>query len=96
MTDLIFPVKKEYFDAIKSGEKTEEYRLYNDYWRKRIERQDREYEHVVITLGYPKKDDKEKRMVFPYLGYAVDLITHKHFGTEPVYVFSIPLAKRLK
>jgi len=29
---------KEFFDAIKSGEKTEEYRTYNDYWESRIEK----------------------------------------------------------
>jgi len=35
---LIFNLKKEWFDKIKSGEKTHEYRLATDYWRKRIEK----------------------------------------------------------
>ena len=33
---LTFNLKKEWFDKIKSGEKTHEYRLATDYWRKRI------------------------------------------------------------
>lgn len=28
-------LKGEYFHAIRAGKKVEEYRLYNDYWRKR-------------------------------------------------------------
>lgn len=36
MTDLILPLKRKWFDQIKAGTKTEEYRLCNDYWRKRL------------------------------------------------------------
>lgn len=34
---LTFNLKKEWFDKIKSGEKTHEYRIYKPYWRKRLE-----------------------------------------------------------
>ena len=33
---LTFNLKKEWFEKIKSGEKTHEYRLYNSYWEKRL------------------------------------------------------------
>lgn len=33
---LKLTVKKEWFDLIKSGEKTEEYREFKDYWCKRL------------------------------------------------------------
>lgn len=33
---LIFPLKKQWFEKIKSGEKTIEYREVKDYWTKRI------------------------------------------------------------
>ncbi|ESS94834.1 hypothetical protein L342_1967 [Escherichia coli CE516] len=36
MANLQLAVNGEYFDQMKSGEKTEEYRLCNDYWDKRI------------------------------------------------------------
>lgn len=36
MASLQLAVKGEYFDAMIRGEKTEEYRLCNDYWNKRI------------------------------------------------------------
>lgn len=35
--DLHLNLKGEYFHAIRAGKKVEEYRLYNDYWRKRLE-----------------------------------------------------------
>lgn len=39
-------LKGEYFHAIRAGKKVEEYRLYNDYWRKRLE--GREYTRLII------------------------------------------------
>lgn len=33
---LIFPLKKQWYDKIKSGEKTVEYREVKPYWRKRL------------------------------------------------------------
>ena len=36
MTDLVLPVKEVYFKQIKDGSKTEEFRLQNEYWSKRL------------------------------------------------------------
>lgn len=33
---IIFPLKKEWYEKIKSGEKTVEYREVKDYWNKRF------------------------------------------------------------
>jgi hypothetical protein len=85
---LILILTGEYFDAIQRGEKTEEYRLCNDYWRKRLE--GRDYDQIVLTRGYAKRDDDSKRMYFRYEGYAIKTITHPHFGDNPVKVFAIP------
>ena len=55
---------------IKSGVKTEDYREYTPYWCKRLTHRvdglDRwkEYDEVEFTLGYPRKDDESRRMVF--------------------------------
>lgn len=46
--DLHLNLKGEYFHAIRAGKKVEEYRLYNEYWRKRLE--GREYERLIIKL----------------------------------------------
>lgn len=87
MSDLILPVKGIYFEQILSGEKLEEYRLDNAYWQKRLlgKFQDR----VIVTLGYPSRDDHERRIVRPYKGWVRKTITHPHFGPEPVAVFAI-------
>ncbi|NYA42915.1 ASCH domain-containing protein [Serratia fonticola] len=87
MSNLQLAVKAEYFEAMKRGEKKFEYRLLNDYWRKRLV--NREYDRLIITLGYPRKDDAERRIDVPYRGYKLQSITHKHFGTELVNVFAI-------
>ncbi|HCR7628346.1 TPA: ASCH domain-containing protein, partial [Shigella sonnei] len=55
MKNLQLAVKSEYFDAMKRGEKTEEYRLVNDYWLKRLV--GRDFDRLIITKGYPKRDD---------------------------------------
>lgn len=84
---LVLPVMREYFDAIKSGEKLEEYRLVTDHWRKRIE--GKTFTNIRITLGYPKKTDTERMLVRPWRGYTRKKIIHPHFGDDPVYVYAI-------
>ncbi|PPE44181.1 hypothetical protein C4M76_22855 [Escherichia coli] len=87
VANLQLAVKGEYFDAMIRGEKTEEYRLCNDYWNKRI--MFREYGRLIITKGYPKRDDFSRRIDVPYDGYEIKTITHPHFGDKPVKVFAI-------
>lgn len=84
---LHLSLKGEYFDQIKAGTKPEEFRLTNDYWRKRLV--GRTYDHIELTRGYPKRGDAERRLVLPWRGYLITTITHPHFGDEPVEVFAI-------
>ncbi len=87
MKNLQLAVNGEYFDQMKSGEKVEEYRLVNDYWKKRLI--NREYDRLIITKGYPKRDDASRRIDVKYKGCKIKTITHPHFGNQPVMVFAI-------
>ena len=84
---LHLPLKGIYFDQIASGEKVEEYRLVTPFWKKRLE--GRFYAEIVLTRGYPRKDDASRRMVRPWRGFRRTTITHPHFGPDPVEVFAI-------
>lgn len=71
MKTLTLSLKKQWFEKIKSGEKKEEYRENSEYWQRRLYRSmdanDAEFKHfdsIVFTLGYPKADDSERRLVF--------------------------------
>lgn len=90
---LILAVKRQYFDEIKSGVKKEEYRLIKDHWTKRLKKN---YDEVHITLGYPKKDDKDKILKFKFTGYEEKEILHKEFGDEAVKVYAIKLQEKIK
>lgn len=90
MPDLILPLKAEYFDAIRDGTKTEEFRLRNDYWRKRL--LGRTFDRIVLTKGYPRRADAARRMIMPWRGYTYRTLTHPHFGPEPVEVFAIKVS----
>lgn len=85
--NLHLNLKGEYFDAIKSGEKKEEFRLCTMFWAKRI--QGRNYKNIVIHRGYPKRGDMEKIILRPWKGWTMKTITHPHFGSDPVTVFAI-------
>lgn len=87
MKTLNLPLKREYFEAIREGAKTEEFRLVNEYWNKRLVGQS--YDAIVLTLGYPARDDKARRIQKPWRGFVQKTITHPHFGPEPVQVFAI-------
>lgn len=90
---LHLSLKREYFVAIRSGEKVEEFRLYNRYWRKRLtdleDGAPKDFDRIVLTLGYPKSDDLSKRIERPWRGFEIRRITHPLFGKLPVRVFAI-------
>lgn len=100
MTDLILPLKREYFEAIRDGSKTEEYRLRNAYWKGRLNWLEidgsivmpRTYNRIVLMLGYPARDNHARRLVLPWRGYTIKTITHPHFGPDPVEVYAIKVA----
>jgi len=87
VSTLTLPLKREYFEAIKAGAKPEEYRLVTPYWRKRLE--GRCYDTIELTCGYPKRDDKSRRLTRPWKGYRITTLTHPHFGPDPVQVYAI-------
>lgn len=89
MRNIIFNLKREYFNQIKSGEKKFEYRLMTDYWRKRLENKD--YDLIILKLGYPSDSEKDKILVAKYIGYEIQKIKHKHFGEHEVDVYAIKI-----
>lgn len=48
---LTLILKKEWFDKIKNGEKTIEYRELNKYWCKRLQKK---YDKIIFKNGYNK------------------------------------------
>jgi hypothetical protein len=89
MPALTLALKAEYFAAIKAGAKVFEYRLRTPYWAKRLE--GRDYDKLVLTLGYPATKDTARRIELPWYGYHLQKITHPHFGASPVDVYAIRL-----
>ncbi|GAB2827533.1 ASCH domain-containing protein [Comamonas piscis] len=92
MKALHLPLKREYFEAIRDGIKPEEFRLCTPHWSKRLE--GREYDQIILTLGYPARDDQARRLVLPWRGFTIKTISHPHFGPEPVQVYAIDVRPR--
>jgi hypothetical protein len=84
---LHLSLKREYFDAIKAGDKVYEYRLQTDFWRKRLE--GKTFDRIELTMGYPAADDAARRISRPWRGMRCEQITHPHFGDKPVEVYAI-------
>jgi ASC-1-like (ASCH) protein len=87
MKTLTLPLKAIYFNQIKAGTKLLEYRLCTPFWRKRLE--GKHYDRIVLTLGYPKSTDNERRLTINRVRWSIKTITHPHFGAEPVRVYAI-------
>jgi|SRR5215217_7666769 len=87
MKTLVLNLKGEFFNEIKAGVKPFEFREQNEYWRKRLEGV--HYDNVTFCLGYPAREDMERRLTYPYSGYESQIITHRHFGNVPKSVFAI-------
>jgi hypothetical protein len=97
MAKLHLALKAEYFDAIRDGEKTEEYRLVNNYWTRRLHNMwgsKLSFDGIVLTRGYPNRDDTERRLELPWRGFVRKKITHPHFGPNAVEVFAIDVSGR--
>lgn len=90
---LTLPLKREYFDAIRTGSKLEEFRLCTEFWRKRLA--GRTYDRIELTMGYPKAGDQSRRLSRAWNGYQVRTITHPHFGGAPVEVYAIDVSQPL-
>lgn len=99
---LQLALKAEYFDAIKAGLKTEEYRLVKPYWMNRLHHSPfifaqpgtgdpipRTFSGLVLTKGYPRQGDPDRILELPWRGFIRKTITHPHFGPDPVEVFAI-------
>ncbi len=93
LPDLHLSLKGEYFEQIVTGDKPEEYRLATPYWRKRLE--GRSYGRVIVKRGYPKADDQSRISLRKWQGAALKVITHQHFGPEPVEVFAIDVSQEV-
>jgi hypothetical protein len=91
VSTLVLPLKAVYFEQIKAGTKPREYRLTTPYWRKRLE--GRDYDTIVLTLGYPAAEDTGRRLRRKWRGYSIETIRHPHFGAEPVQVFAIDVSE---
>ena len=85
--DLILPLKRKWFDQIKAGIKPFEFRLNNEYWQKRLI--GKTYDKVIFTLGYPKRDDSERRIVKPWAGYEMQTVISEEWDNEPKDCFAI-------
>jgi hypothetical protein len=90
MKPLILHLKRVYWEAIRDGDKLEEYRLRTPYWEKRL--QGREYSAVHLLLGYPARDDESRIIRRPWRGYESRNIWHPQFGPGIHRVFAISVA----
>lgn len=100
---LHLTLNKQWFDMIKSGEKKEEYRSIVPYWTKRICAKSKDenvyeinkYKYVEFTLGYPKKDDSEKRMTFEVSDIIIGLGKPEWGAQNGVHYFVIKLGNKV-
>ncbi|MFM0617521.1 ASCH domain-containing protein [Paraburkholderia nemoris] len=86
MADLHLNLKGEYFDQIKAGAKSHEYRLAAT-WLKRLSR--KSFDRILVKRGYPRSGDAVRIIERPWRGFELQTITHPHFGSEPVDVCAI-------
>lgn len=97
---LTLPIKKKWFDMIKSGEKKEEYREIKKYYDKRLERKvnfckatDNGY-YILLRNGYSKNSPTLKVSCIVTKGYG-----RPEWGAEPnkkYYVLKILNVEEVK
>lgn len=86
--NLFLIVKKQYFEEIKSGIKTKEYKLATDYFSKKLI--GRNYRTVTFQNVYSANSEK---LVLEYKGVDLEYFQCEFFGQNKVLVFSIALGE---
>jgi ASC-1-like (ASCH) protein len=84
MKNLFLILKSEYYDQIESGTKRIEYRLFNEYWSKRLCNSN--YNKVIFQKGYSKKYPQLK---FEIEKIQIEKIKHNFFGNDSILVYAI-------
>lgn len=79
-------LKFEYFDQIKSGQKTHEYRLVSK-WQKKLA--GKTFDEIHLYRGYPKRGSPGMTLYRRWNGIKIEQRQHPHFGEEPVKVYAI-------
>jgi len=87
---LTLPLKREYFEQIRDGQKLREYRLVTPYWRRRLD--GRSFDGITLTMGYPSINDGTRRLYRAWRGFSIERIQHPHFGPEEVEVYAIDVS----
>lgn len=67
---LTFNLKKEWFEKIKSGEKTHEYRVMSDYWNKRITNLFKKA-HAIVALNILRRSITDKKISELYPDFEI-------------------------
>lgn len=84
---LYLPLKKEWYEMIECGVKTEEYREINAYWSSRL--MFKSLTHVKFSYGYTKRT----------MTFEIERITigagNPKWGAPTEFVFIIKLGKRI-
>ena len=98
---LTFHLKKKWFDKIKSGEKTHEYREVKPYWTNRLQLAmeilydfDEKCYPCEMRLGYPKNTDYDK--IIEVMIVSIKIINGKNTDlkiNKPVYDIEFELIK---
>ena len=96
---LTLPIKKKWFDMIKSGEKKEEYREIKPYYDRRFKINSpflSDFMYVIFRNGYRKDSPKIKCHCLIYRGLGNTL---EDWGAEPdveYYVLKILSVEEIK
>jgi hypothetical protein len=90
-TRLILAVKGRWFEEIKAGTKQDEYRLCTTFWHKRLS--DRIYDDIEITLGYPRRDEPAKRLLFEFDGVTMEQVVSPEWDNVEQSCFAVSLRK---
>lgn len=91
MKTVFLNLKKKWFEKIKSGDKTHEYRLASSHWEKRL----RGADIADVRLGYPAARQVERIMRFEIK--SISIINGKNTDLAvDADVFDIALGKKLE
>jgi len=93
MKTLTLHIKRKWFEQIRDGIKTVEFRRCSNYWTKRLD--GLEYDVIHLYCGYPKRGDVSRLLARKWNGCVKTKIQHPEFGNYQVDVYAIDVSQKV-
>lgn len=87
-------LRRKWWELIRDGEKSHEFRLFTPYWKARLH--GRKYDEVHVCLGYPALGDGSRTLRRMFIDAKLRKVKSEEFGPGEKMVYAIDVSQPIE